>query len=147
EPLMSVSQPPLTVGYLPLRPPTLTDLLALVYFKEFMQYWGQHKAKERDVMIIQQLQTAVIAHAVASDLLDRSVAVLAAPLLLDADNLLALDDEIQAMSNVARELLTGAGTSMSKSMCAFVVTYAPMYVSKWSSSSHGESSISPTVGR
>src|SRR5690606_36654049 len=59
----------------------------LVYFKEFMQYWSQLRAKERDVMIMQQLQTAVVTHAAASDLLDHSVVVPAAPLLLDADNL------------------------------------------------------------
>ena len=144
---MSVSQPPLTVGYLLLWPPTLTDLLALVYFKEFMQYWIQLGAKERDVMIMQQLQTAVVAHAAASEMLDRSVAVPAAPLLLDADNLSALDDEIQAMSNVARALLTGAGTSTSTSMSAIAVTNDAIYGPEGSSSSHGESTISPTVGR
>src|SRR5690606_34397990 len=134
---MSVSQPPLTAGYLPLWPPTLTDLQALVYFKEFMQYWSQLRAKERDVMIMQQLQTAVVAYAVASDLLDRSVAVPAAPLLLDADNLSALDDEILAMSNVARALLTCAGTSTSTSMSAIAVTNDPIYRPEGSSSSHG----------
>ena len=86
-------------------------------------------------------------HAVASDLLDCSVAVPAAPLILDADNLSALDDEIQTMSNVARALLTGVGTSTSTSISAIAITNDPIYGLERSSSSHGKSTISPTVGR
>src|SRR5690606_21223112 len=85
-------------------------------------------------------------YAVTSDLLDCTVAVPAAPLLLDADNLSALDNEIQAMSTVARALLTGA-TSTSTSMSVIAVTNDPIYGPEGSSSSHRKSTISPTVGR